>query len=80
MALEASVAYIDGRYVPVQEASIPILDWGFLHSDATYDVASVWKGSFFRLRDHIDRFFASARSLQLDVGIDPEGVASTLKE
>lgn len=80
MALDASVAYIDGRYVPVRDASIPILDWGFLHSDATYDVTSVWKGSFFRLHDHIDRFFASARSLRLDVGIDPAAVASTLTE
>jgi branched-chain amino acid aminotransferase len=78
--LEAGVAYIDGRYVPVQEASLPILDWGFLHSDATYDVASVWKGHFFRLRDHIDRFFASARYLRLDIGVDPQGVASTLTE
>jgi branched-chain amino acid aminotransferase len=80
LALAAGVAYIDGRYVPVRDASIPILDWGFLHSDATYDVASVWKGSFFRLHDHIDRFFASARSLRLDVGFDPATVASTLTE
>jgi len=42
-------AYVDGQLVPIAEAKISLLDWGFLHSDATYDVAHVWKGRFFRL-------------------------------
>ena len=49
-------AYVDDQLVPIGEAKISILDWGLLHSDATYDVAHVWKGKFFRLDDHIDRF------------------------
>src|ERR687896_1612756 len=48
--------FVDGRFLPVAEARVPILDWGFLRSDATYDVAHVWRGSFFRLEDHLDRF------------------------
>src|ERR1700730_1436451 len=40
-------AFIDGGYVPIQEARIPILDHGFLRSDATYDVVHVWKGYLF---------------------------------
>ena len=50
------VAYIDGAFCPVGEARIPILDFGFLHSDATYDVVHVWRGRFFRLDWHLDRF------------------------
>ncbi|PLP59071.1 branched-chain amino acid--2-keto-4-methylthiobutyrate aminotransferase [Mesorhizobium loti] len=49
-------AYIDGRFMPLAEAAIPIGDWAYRRSDVTYDVASVWKGNFFRLDDHIDRF------------------------
>ncbi len=49
-------AFIDGEYVPIAEARIPILDWGFLRSDCTYDVIHVWKGRFFRLGHHLDRF------------------------
>jgi branched-chain amino acid aminotransferase len=52
------VAFIDGEYAPIERARIPIIDWGFLRSDATYDVAHVWRGSFFRLADHIERFVA----------------------
>ncbi len=61
-------AYIDDRYVAPEDAKISIFDWGFLHSDATYDVAHVWQGKFFRLNDHLDRFFASMDRLRLDPG------------
>jgi len=43
-------ALVEGRFVPIGEARVPILDWGFLRSDATYDVVHVWRGSFFRQR------------------------------
>src|ERR671920_792922 len=58
-------AFVDGRFLPVGEARVPILDWGFLRSDATYDVAHVWRGSFFRLEDHLDRFARSTEHLRL---------------
>lgn len=55
----SGAAYIDGRYMPIGEAMIPLTDWGYRRSDATYDVVSVWRGNFFRLDDHIHRFRAS---------------------
>ena len=61
-------AYVDGQFVAPEDAKISIFDWGFLHSDATYDVAHVWQGKFFRLGDHVDRFFASMDRLRLDPG------------
>ena len=60
-------AYVDGQLVPIAEAKISLLDWGFLHSDATYDVAGVLKGKFFRLDDHIERFFASMEKLHMSI-------------
>jgi branched-chain amino acid aminotransferase len=60
-------AYVDGQLVPISEAKISLLDWGFLHSDATYDVAHVWKGKFFRLDDHIERFFSSMEKLHMSI-------------
>ena len=41
------IAFMDESFMPVTEARIPILDWGFWRSDATYDVAHVWQGFFF---------------------------------
>ena len=58
-------AWIEGEFVDISQAKISILDWGFLRSDATYDVVHVWKGRFFRLDDHINRFFESTKSLRM---------------
>lgn len=49
-------AYIKGRYVPMEEAVLPVTDWGFTRSDVVYDVVHVTNGRFFRLQDHLDRF------------------------
>ena len=56
-------AFNGTEIVPLLEARIPIIDMGFLHSDVCYDVVSVWKGSFFRLKEHMDRFEKSYRGL-----------------
>ena len=63
--LSAGVAFIDGEIVPIAEARIPIVDQGFLHSDLTYDVPSVWDGRFFRLDDHLERLERSCEKLRL---------------
>jgi branched-chain amino acid aminotransferase len=65
--LSQGAAFIDGEYIPVAEARIPVLDWGFLHSDATYDVAHAWHGKFFRIDDYLDRFHASMEKLRMSV-------------
>ena len=52
-------AFIEGACVPIADAKIPILDWGFVRSDCTYDVVHVWNGRFFRLDLHLDRFFGA---------------------
>jgi branched-chain amino acid aminotransferase len=57
------IAFNGSEIVSILEASIPIIDMGFLHSDVCYDVVSVWKGSFFRLKDHMDRFERSYQGL-----------------
>ncbi|MGE4576399.1 MAG: aminotransferase class IV [Candidatus Pseudothioglobus sp.] len=58
-------AWMNGEFIQLSEARIPVLDWGFLRSDATYDVVHVWKGRFFRLDKHIDRFFESTEKLRM---------------
>ena len=59
-------AWVDGEYVPIAEARVPITDTGFSRSDVTYDVVSVWKGRFFRLDAHLERFERSYRGLHLN--------------
>jgi len=73
-------AFVDGRYVPLAEASVPILDRGFVRSDATYDVAHVWKGRFFRLDDHVARFQASMAGLRMSLPYSAREIADIMIE
>jgi branched-chain amino acid aminotransferase len=73
-------AYVDGEFVAPEDAKISIFDWGFLHGDATYDVAHVWQGRFFRLGDHLDRFQASLAALRLDPGLTRDRMREVMHE
>jgi branched-chain amino acid aminotransferase len=74
------VAFVRGAYVPIAEASIPMTDWGFLRSDATYDVVTVWDGAFFRLDAHLERFMRSCQRWRLDPGVTPAQITEVLNE
>ena len=60
-------AFTGDKYWPIAEAKIPILDWGFLRSDANQDTVSVWSGMFFRLEDHLDRFLKNNKKLRFSI-------------
>ena len=76
--LADGAAFIGGEIVPISQASIPILDWGFTRSDVTYDVVHVWHGSFFRLEDHLERFLNSCRKMRLDPSLDRAEITEVL--
>lgn len=73
-------AWQRGAFVPIAQASVPITDWGFLRSDATYDVVTVWDGAFFRLDAHLERFLRSCRRFRLDPGKSPGEIVAILTE
>ena len=72
------VAFVRGSYVPIAEATVPLLDWGFLHSDVTHDVTHVWHGSFFRLEDHLNRFERSCAALRLNISQSRDEIRQVL--
>lgn len=76
----SGAAYIDGRYMPIEEAAIPITDWGYRRSDVTYDVVGVWGGAFFRLDDHLRRFRNSMRALWLEPRESDDDIRQVLAE
>lgn len=76
----AGAAYIDGRYMPIGEATIPVTEWGYRRSDVTYDVVSVWDGAFFKLDDHMKRFRASMDWMRLKPRESDDEIRSVLHE
>ena len=76
----AGAAFVEGKYVPIAEARIPILDRGFSRSDATYDVTHVWKGWIFRLDDYIDRFERNMAALRMRLSYSRQEIRDILLE
>lgn len=74
------IAWTGGDYVPLHQATVPLLDNGFMKSDLTYDVPAVWDGRYFRLDDHLDRFETSMQKLKLTSPIPREELRSRLIE
>jgi branched-chain amino acid aminotransferase len=74
------IAFVDGQYLPMSEAKVSVLDFGFLHSDATYDTVHVWNGRFFRLDLHIERFFGGLEKLRLLIPFDRGRVTEILHD
>jgi branched-chain amino acid aminotransferase len=76
----AGAAFIEDEYVPIGEAKISVLDWGFIRSDVTYDVVHVWKGKFFRLKHHLDRFERSVEGMRLTLPVSRQRIETVLHE
>jgi branched-subunit amino acid aminotransferase/4-amino-4-deoxychorismate lyase len=74
------VAWVAGELVALQDAKIPLMDQGFLHSDLTYDVPAVWDGRFFRLDDHITRLTASCEKIRMKLPLPREEIKKILTE
>jgi branched-chain amino acid aminotransferase len=77
-AYALGAAYTAGDHCPLIEASVPLVDCGFMHSDAAYDVVSVSRGAFFRLEQHQDRFARSCEAILLRSPVGREAEAEIL--
>lgn len=66
------IAYKNGEYKPLGEIGPSILDFGFIHCDATYDVMPVYNGKAFCYERHLQRFKNSAKRYGLTIpDVDP---------
>ena len=71
---------MNGHVLPISQATIPVNDWGLVHSDITYDVVPVINGAFFRFEEYLSRFFSSMESLYLDPGMNKSEVQKALHQ
>lgn len=75
--------YINGKFYDKQEAKISVFDHGFLYGDGVFEGIRAYNRLVFKLKEHIDRLFKSARSIMLDIPLSKDGlikeVVRTLK-
>jgi D-alanine transaminase len=57
--------YLNGEFMPIGEARIPVLDRGFIFGDGVYEVVPVYSGHPFRLGEHLRRFQNSMDTIRI---------------
>ncbi|MCF7936623.1 MAG: branched-chain-amino-acid transaminase [Synergistales bacterium] len=75
-----SVVYLDGKYVPKEEAKISVFDHGFLYGDGVFEGIRAYGGRVFRLEEHIDRLYDSARAISLRITTGKEEMMEVVAE
>ncbi|HZV34341.1 MAG TPA: branched-chain-amino-acid transaminase [Verrucomicrobiae bacterium] len=59
--------YIDGKYTDEKNAKISVFDHGLLYGDGIFEGIRAYNGRIFKLREHIERLFCSAKSIMLNI-------------
>src|SRR5438045_7106764 len=66
--------YIDGKYLEEQDAKISVFDHGLLYGDGIFEGIRAYNGRVFKLKEHIDRLFYSAKAILLNVPLTHQQV------
>src|SRR5262245_65485536 len=80
MASESLVVYVNGEYVPRDQAKISIFDVGFLRGDAVFDTTSAWNGRIFKLSAHLERLELSLRAARIQCPLSMEELRGVILE
>lgn len=62
----AQTVYLNGKFLPIEEAAIPVLDRGFIFGDGVYEMIPVYSRHAFRLQEHIRRLEQSLGTLRIE--------------
>jgi len=72
--------YIDGKYLEEQDAKISVFDHGLLYGDGIFEGIRAYNGRVFKLKEHIDRLFYSAKAILLGVPLTHQQVCDAVLE
>lgn len=59
--------YLDGKFVPAEEAAVSVYDHGLLYGDGVFEGIRAYNGRVFRLEEHVKRLYDSAKAIMLDI-------------
>lgn len=71
-------AYINGELVGESEAKVSVFDHGFLYGDGVFEGIRAYEARVFRLEDHVDRLYESARSILLNVPLEKNALTKAI--
>ncbi len=72
--------YLNGKLVPKEEACVSVFDHGLLYGDGVFEGIRFYAGRVFRLDEHLDRLYRSARAIALNIPIDRAAMSLAVLE
>lgn len=72
--------YLNGEYVTKENAKVSVYDHGFLYGDGIFEGIRIYNGNIFKCKEHLDRLYDSAHSINLEIPLSYEEMQEALVE
>ena len=72
--------YINGKFFAKEDAKVSVYDHGLLYGDGIFEGIRCYSGKVFRMEEHLERLYQSARAIMLEIPITPEKLAADVYE
>ena len=72
--------YLDGQFVDAADAKISVFDHGLLYGDGIFEGIRLYQGNVFRLNEHLERLWYSAKAIMLNIPLSPGEMAEAVCE
>ena len=74
------IIYLDGKFVPEEEAKVSVFDHGLLYGDGVFEGIRAYNGRVFRLTEHLVRLYNSAKAILLEIPMSLEEMEEAVLE
>lgn len=75
-----STVYLDGQWLDRSTATVSVFDHGLLYGDGVFEGIRVYRGRIFKLEEHIDRLYDSAKAIWLTIPMDKAEMIAVTEE
>ena len=76
---ESILIYVNGELKPRAEATVSVYDSGFMLGDGVWEGLRLYDGRWAFIDEHLDRLFGAAKAIDLDIGMDRDGVIAAIE-
>lgn len=74
------IIYLDGKFVKEKDALVSVFDHGLLYGDGIFEGIRAYQGRVFKIKEHIDRLYESAHTINLKINETPEEMEKVVIE
>jgi len=71
--------YISGKFYEKQDAKISVFDHGLLYGDGVFEGIRIYNGKVFKLKEHVDRLYESAKGILLEIPVSREAMTEAIQ-